>query len=288
MIDMRQLDDWLAAADYTADTRSQYTRYLTLLFFWIHQRGIELADLRPAQLVEFLDEHPGWGPTVRHNVTYSLRAFLRAQGQADHPIMLMKARRPEAGPQRTLNMDDVANLLQACAPGRPKDVRNAAVICLLLDSGLRASELCRLSLSGTDLDQLRLSVLGKGRRWRRCVFSEVTAQRIRAWLPVRQLFASADTDALFVSVGGLTPGQAMTRYGWTLAWTDLAKRAGLAALSSHDFRRTFAVLSAQNRMPLNVLMSQGGWSSTEVAGRYLLALSLENARVFLPTADLPL
>jgi integrase len=185
-------------------------------------------------------------------------------------------------------MADVKRLLQACAGGRPKDIRNGAIVTLLMDTGLRASELCRLSLANTDLVTCSLAVMGKGRRMRRCVFSPATAERIRTWLPVRKLFVSTDTPALWCSVGGPTPGRPLTRYGLTLVWRELGARAGLAALSTHDFRRGFAVEAARRRMPLEALRSQGGWKSVDVLLAYMRAMTLEDARDFLPAADLPL
>ena len=286
MVDMTALDDWLASADYSPETISQYRRYFQLLAEWLHGQGITLEQLRPAQFKSFLDGRPTWGAVVRHNCLYAIRAYLRASGQLDHPLLFVRIRRPEAGPQRTLSMSDVELLLQACRAGRPKDIRNAAIVTLLMDTGLRASELCRLSLAGTDLATCSLQVVGKGKRWRRCVFSPATAERIQAWLPVRQLFVAADTPALFVSVGGPTPGRGLTRYGLTLIWAELGARAGLPALSTHDFRRGFAVESARRRMPLRAMQLQGGWSNADIVSRYLMAMTLEDARDFLPAAGL--
>lgn len=288
MIDPREIDDFLAIGDYSKDTYPQYRRFLTLLSAWLDEHGIPLEELRPAQFLDWLDSRQGWGPVVRHNALYCARSFLKSRGLLEHPLLWMRLRRPDPGPQRTLSMEDVGKLLQACERGRPKDLRDGAMVRLLVDSGLRASELVRLELISTDLDNCRLSVMGKGRRWRHCVFSTATAGAIRAWLPMRDAFAGPDVGALFVSVGGLTPGAALSRYGLTCLWKDLAQRAGLAALSSHDFRRTFAVESARRRMPLRALQLQGGWATATVAAQYLSAMTLEDARNSLPGADLPM
>jgi len=288
MIDPR-IDDWLAgAADYSPETVKQYRKYVDVLEKWLERRGIQLPDLRPAQFREFLDDRPTWGPVTRHNCLYAIRAFLRATRQLSHPLMSMNLRRADPGPQRTLTMPDVHRLLQACETGRPRGVRNAAMVTLLLDTGLRASELCRLTKTATDLDACKLAVLGKGRRWRYCVFSPATAERIRSWVEIRRLFARQDVNNLFTSLGGPTPGGPLTRYGLSCIWRTLASEAGLPALASHDFRRGFACEAMKNRMPLKPLQEQGGWSSLGTLSGYLRALTIEDARAYLPAADLPL
>lgn len=286
MIDMQHFDDWLATRDYSPETVDKYRRYALLLGRWLHDHELTLEELRPGQMLTWLVE-TGWGPSARHNALYGIRSYLRGTGRSDHPLLGMRIQRPDPGPQRTPSIGDVRAMLQACAGDRPKNVRNRSLISLLVDTGLRASEVCRLRLDATDLNQLRLSVLGKARKLRACVFSPATAESIRAWLPVRARIVAADTATLFCSVGGLTPGRALTRYGCTALWRDVAARAGLAAgLSSHDFRRTFAVESLRARMPLLPLRIQGGWARLDMLEIYLKAMSLEDARSFLPAAQL--
>lgn len=79
----------------------------------------------------------------------------------------------------------------------PMDERELAIVCLLLDTGLRLSEMTGLDLS--DVDLIGTSVLvraGKGDKDRVAVFASRTAEILRQWLAVRR--ASADTLAFFV------------------------------------------------------------------------------------------
>ena len=47
-------------------------------------------------------------------------------------------------------------------------LRNRTIILLLLDTGVRASELCGLAIKDADLTNKRILVLGKGNKERRC------------------------------------------------------------------------------------------------------------------------
>lgn len=282
MIDFHQVDNWLAARDFAGPTSDKYRGYLARLDAWLDRKELYVEDLEPRAFAEFLASQP-WGRKTRHNCLYAVRSWLRSQGILDHPIMFMQIRLPEPGPQRTVSAEQARQLLATCDAGsRPKDIRNGAMVSLLMDTGLRASELCRLVLPADMLVKRRLSVLGKGQRWRHCIFSAATAERILVWNTERERFAKNDVYELFVSVGGLTPGRALTVRGLRLIFRDLARRAGIPALSTHDFRRGFAVASAQNRMPLRLLQLQGGWSRAQTAARYLNSMTLEDAEAFLP------
>ena len=85
-------------------------------------------------------------------------------------------------------------------------LRNAALVALLYDSMIRASELCGLQLDDIDLNAGRLVVrAGKGGKDRFAVFGPQTAEILRAWLAVRR--SRAGEAAVFLSLGGRYAGQ---------------------------------------------------------------------------------
>jgi site-specific recombinase XerD len=89
------------------------------------------------------------------------------------------------------------------AAGRSHDsLRNVAVVTLLFDTGLRASELCGLRMRDLDLDldQQHLRVLGKGNKYRTIPFGK--AARKSLWQCLREEHREAD-DPLFTSSRGI-------------------------------------------------------------------------------------
>jgi len=65
-----------------------------------------------------------------------------------------------------------------CNHSLGSSLRNRAILLVLVDTGLRASELCELRIKDVDLNNRRLIVLGKGSKERVIPFSAVTSQAI--------------------------------------------------------------------------------------------------------------
>src|SRR3989304_5702879 len=129
----------------------------------------------PAAIGEWLDSHAHWGPSTKHVAVTSLRAFFAwAVGRASSPAHLVALPRRPIRPQRTLSADQAEKLLGSLDTSRRKGIRDLALIALLLDTGLRSSEICRLELIHVELERRTFQALTKGNRWERGVFSEYT------------------------------------------------------------------------------------------------------------------
>jgi len=102
--------------------------------------------------------------------------------------------------QRTLTADEVRALVDACDSETVAGRRDQAIVSLLVDSGLRAGELCRLRVAGVVLEAGLLVVVGKGGDEETVPFGDVTARRLQAWLDVRSASATEGVDTVFVSL----------------------------------------------------------------------------------------
>ncbi len=107
-----------------------------------------------------------------------------------------------------LTDDELAALMKACAGKDFRDRRDEAIIRLLLDCGIRVSELCGLTVDGVDLDHGMAIVRGKGSKVRPIYFGARTT-RARRPLPANRANQRwAHLDALFLTQrGALTPGR---------------------------------------------------------------------------------
>jgi integrase/recombinase XerC len=121
------------------------------------------------------------------------------------------------------------------APARLQAVRDYSIVLLLLNTGLRISELCALTLSDLELSDRKGKVIvrqGKGSKRREIPLNQTARQAIRDWLDVRPPTA----EALFVG----RRGEALTPSGVHRRLANLARRAGIEHLSPHTLRHTFA------------------------------------------------
>jgi len=120
-----------------------------------------------------------------------------------------------------LTTDQIRGLLKVCEGRDFVSRRDAAIIRLFTDTGMRLSELAGLSLDDLDLDTGTAAVLGKGRRMRAYPFGAKTAQALDRYLRVRERGARS-TQALWLS----EKGRGSMQSGGI---AQMLKRRGLAA-----------------------------------------------------------
>jgi site-specific recombinase XerD len=163
-----------------------------------------------------------------------------------------------------LSDEELTALIKACAGKRWYDRRDEAVIRLLLDCGIRVSELCALKVGDVDLDREMGLVMGKGSKVRPIYFGARTARALDRWIRDRRRHRWAHSDALFLGERGpLTPDGVR----------DLVKVRGTAAgirdrLHPHRFRHTFAHDFMLNGGEGQDLKRLAGWTSDVMLARY--------------------
>lgn len=190
-----------------------------------------------------------------------------------------KLKRVEPGPQRTLTAGKVEDLFSQCDISTVKGIRDRAILAVMLDTGIRAFELCGLLVKNLDLEERSFTCLTKGGEWQTKVISDKTLLYLDEWLTQRAgVIANGQVQTVFVSLGGLTPGMPLTTSGLRIIFRYLGVKSGME-VSPHDMRRTFAVLSVQSGAPTRLVQKQGGWSSVAMVERYTKALT---AKDFLP------
>lgn len=282
-------------------TLKHYEWHLDRLVKWLAARGVT----RPADLTRLLvrewgaslyepytppgrpgDEvKPGvgrtWGLSVIKQATTAARSFLRwcaSEGYcADDLVEVLKTPKVKKRQQRTLSRAEVGKLHAVCDLSRDKGKRDRALLGLLLDSGLRAAEVCRVEANGVEFgvvigDQKvnRVKVVIKGGNEEYGHFSDQTAEYIREWQQVRQ--AVPGVRALFVSIGGSTPGHALTTTGLGKILKYLGEQAGIEHVSPHVFRRTFAVMLTELGVPSRAVQLLGRWSDIRMVEHYTAGL----------------
>jgi site-specific recombinase XerD len=139
---------------------------------------------------------------------------------------------------RVLTTREYQALLRACS----HDIRDAAIIELLLQTGIRLSELARLTLDDVDLRKRvsrdptnvgTLFVHGKGRKERTITLNYKACKALKAWLKIRP---NVDSNSLFVSKF-LEP---MSPRAYEYIVKKYLKETGTKGACVHTLRHTFA------------------------------------------------
>ena len=122
---------------------------------------------------------------------------------------------------------DIERLKERCSTDRDK-----AIVCFLLSTGCRVSEMVGVNRDDIDFQRLCCRVVGKGNKERIVYLDEITAMVLKRYLSTRV----DDNKALFIGKGTdrLHPG------GIRLMLNKLADKAGVEHVHPHRFRRTLA------------------------------------------------
>ena len=142
--------------------------------------------------------------------------------------------------------------------------RNKAIIYLLLDTGIRASELGNLRIHHVDVRNHRITVMGKGSKQRTNPFSARTGQILWRYLALRNKDTAA--DYLFVT----NEGRNLVRTRILNILRVIGDRAGVQGVNVHRFRHTFAINYLRNGGDPYSLQIMLGHSTMDMVKRYLL------------------
>lgn len=223
--------------------------------------------------------------TIR-NIYISLRAFFRwvaEEFQIDNPMLSIPAPRFTDAPVEPFSKDDIEAMLKACdyceeartnqrrkfTMRRPTARRDKALILTLVDTGLRASELCSLRIR--DLDEktgkvhVRHGVYGGAKGGKgRFVYLGKTARRV-LWRYLADREDRNDPDApLFVGLRN----RSMNKDGLRHVIHNLGEKAGVKKAHPHRFRHTFAITYLRSGGDIFTLKTLLGHSSLDMVQHY--------------------
>ena len=164
-------------------------------------------------------------------------------------------------------------------PDTPQGRRDALLMCLLLDHGLRVGELAALEVTAFDLAAgLMIFDRPKVNKVQTHDLTPDTLRAVRAW------FASGDAPAAGKLLRGSRKGGRLTEVGMseraiTQRVADLGALIGVAGLSAHDLRHSWATRAARNKTDAFDLRDAGGWNSLAMPSRYVEAAKIANEGV---------
>ena len=278
------LDDWtvaLRASNKAPRTIKSYLESAHNLQRYLTDTGqaTELPALTPPVLRTYFENELGRGlsaNTVARDYRHLRQLFRYAVMNELIEANPLDKVSPIEVPETTVPVitdPQLKALLDTCKGKGFLDRRDEAIIRVLLDCGLRLSELLGMTLDDVDLETHILTVMGKGRRLRGVHYGDKTSTSIKAYLRVRRHHKYAASDALWVGDGG-----PLKMSGVQQMLKRRALEAGIPPIHPHQLRHTFAhrwMMAGGNETDL---MRLAGWQSRQMVERYGASAATERAQ----------
>jgi len=261
-------------------TRSDYFTTLRKFQVWLNQDK-NIKDITAVDIRTFLSLQVTVSDKTLLNYHISLSAlwtWALAEGYVTHHVVRdvepPKAEKTAIVPFSEMDIRALLSAINRSKPHRMKGClfcqrsllcpeRNEAIILLLLDTGIRASELCELTIPHLDVKNRYIRVFGKGDKERYIPFSPRTGKAIFRYL----MFRPSDTIYQNVFMG--FDGDPLNRNALLHNMVRIGKRAGVKDCHPHRFRHTFAIFYLRNGGDPYTLQAILGHSSMDMVQTYL-------------------
>lgn len=194
----------------------------------------------------------------------------------EDPLVGLRAPKIPTKVTPALSDDQLSALLTACRGNGFRDRRDTAIVRLMLETGIRASETVALTVA--DVEPLRGGVVtirsGKGGKGRTAPFGPQVGTALDRYIRIRATHNLAATPALWLGVGG---NRGLSYHGLNDTLRDRAKAAGISGFHLHLLRHTAATRWLRAGGSEQGLMSVAGWTSRSMLDRYTGASASERA-----------
>lgn len=247
-LDLEAFAEWVAKTDkkdLNQVTQADIQQYLAVRF----------PQSKPRSISRMI-------ATLRRYYRYALR---ESTVQLDPTLQIDSPKLPRSLP-KSLNEEEVENLLSVPDLTQPIGLRDRAMLELLYACGLRVSELVGIKVTEVSLQEGVVRVTGKGSKTRLVPMGQVAVEWIARYLKEArpEILQKRLSDSLFVT----QRGEAMTRQAFWYLIKRYALLAGISKpMSPHVLRHAFATHLLNHGADLRVvqmLLGHADISTTQI------------------------
>jgi integrase/recombinase XerD len=165
-----------------------------------------------------------------------------------------------------LTPDEVERLLASPDTSTEVGVRDKSMLEVLYATGVRVSELVRLTAAGVNLDLGFVTVIGKGDKERVVPLGRAAVEWTTRYLRIRRRFVGEGKSAptLYVT----EKGQALTRHAFWRIIVAYGERASIGHITPHMLRHSFATHLLENGADLRSVQTMLGHSDISTTQIY--------------------
>ena len=176
-------------------------------------------------------------------------------------------------PDQMISYDELQSLLNAS-----KNPRDKAIISLLWDSGIRASEILQLKVNDFKKSSdglyatLNIQKGSKNYKQRTVILTGDSVVLVPQYIEFLKGYLKdkfSEDGFLFIGIGKENPGDNLTYDDLRSIIRKVTLRSGLQKdINPHLFRHSAATRMASESLPIQVFTKQMGWSSNRMADNY--------------------
>jgi site-specific recombinase XerD len=283
----------MRASNKSASTIATYGSAVALLgdFLTAHGYPTNIAEITPDHIEEWVVEMQA--PTEQGGAGYkSATANNRWRGVqrffswavdrdrlAKHPMAKLDPPKVEESARPILTIEQLKAVMDTTKGKRFEDVRDRALLRLMLDTGARRAEIARLrwvpddpSIDDLNLDERVMNTIGKGKKVISIGLGKTTVADLDDYIYMRQRHPHADLPWLWLSRKGR-----LTDSGIFQVVRERGLRVGIPDLHPHDFRHADSHYFLADGGQETDLMRKRGWSSPSMLRRYAASTGRERA-----------
>jgi integrase/recombinase XerD len=181
----------------------------------------------------------------------------------------------------TFSDEHIEKMLSSCDLSTEGGFRDYVILLLLLDTGIRLSEIGSLRLE--DYHDTYIKVFGKGRKEREIGLHPDVGKLLWVYIYKHRRPVNPGEPSLFLSCGRKDRGTAFTASGVRFVLERIKKATGLDAdvgirFSAHTFRHTFAKMYMEQGGEVLSLSREMGHSDVDITKEYLEDFTSLDAR----------
>lgn len=292
----------LTTSNLSPQTQRWYGTKLRLFTDWCKQEDLDLEKITPQHVKRYIDSmrtkiSPQTGKPLTldtlHGHAKVIRQFLSwcskdeefSEFVKHRTVKLVTVPKIESKVIETFTPDEIKALFSVCKREfKPELIkRDETILCLLLDTGLRASELCTLTIENICMskDENYIRVMGKGKKEREIGLGRRASLELHRYIRQYRRHAKPSETVFQSRFNAPLTTSGLDQILYRLRdWANLDIAAG-----AHKFRHTFAVNYLLNGGDVYKLSRIMGHTNISVTERYVRSMKQREARRGLSVLD---
>lgn len=240
--------------------------YETTIAAMLKKICVPIRQMTTEILREYLSEYQamnGCSKVTIDNIRRNLSSFFSWLEEEDHilksPIRRIHKIRTKKPVKEVISDENLEVLRDGCS-----EVRDLAMIDILISTGMRVGELVKLNISDLDFEERECIVYGKGDKERKVYFDARTKLHLQRYIATR----TDKNAALFVSLNA--PYDRLNISGVETRLRELGRKMNIYGIHPHKFRRTMATKAIDKGMPIEQVQRLLGHQQIDTTMQYAM------------------